>query len=144
MPTVYLQTPFLMNPMNKISKSMCNNKFQFRKIRPFGERCGDWICKNCRNLNFAFRNECNRCKLPKKEAMVIQNKEEVTNENKNNFLENDLSLNSSVNHTNSILNSFKNSYQNKNYYKYKNDYQNNNNGNKSFNYKECSSNKVDK
>lgn len=26
---------------------------------------GDWICFNCRNLNYSFRNVCNRCKVPK-------------------------------------------------------------------------------
>ena len=25
-------------------------------------REGDWICLYCQNLNFSFRNECNRCK----------------------------------------------------------------------------------
>lgn len=24
-------------------------------------RAGDWICLMCSNLNFSFRNECNRC-----------------------------------------------------------------------------------
>ena len=26
---------------------------------------GDWICINCRNLNYSFRTFCNRCKIPK-------------------------------------------------------------------------------
>ena len=26
---------------------------------------GDWICINCRNLNYSFRTICNRCKIPK-------------------------------------------------------------------------------
>lgn len=29
------------------------------------ERAGDWVCVSCRNINFAFRKECNRCKLGK-------------------------------------------------------------------------------
>ena len=29
------------------------------------ERPGDWYCAYCNNLNFAFRKECNRCRLPK-------------------------------------------------------------------------------
>jgi hypothetical protein len=29
------------------------------------ERAGDWICLSCRNINFAFRQQCNRCKLDK-------------------------------------------------------------------------------
>ena len=27
------------------------------------ERVGDWLCLSCRNVNFAFRQQCNRCKL---------------------------------------------------------------------------------
>ena len=26
---------------------------------------GDWICPFCNNLNYSFRNKCNRCKKPK-------------------------------------------------------------------------------
>ena len=48
-------------PMNK----NCYNKFQGKKAKFFVERSGDWICNSCKNLNFAFRIECNRCKLPK-------------------------------------------------------------------------------
>ncbi|XP_065095721.1 RNA-binding protein cabeza isoform X4 [Ochlerotatus camptorhynchus] len=29
------------------------------------EREGDWTCGDCSNKNFAWRNECNRCKSPK-------------------------------------------------------------------------------
>jgi hypothetical protein len=36
-----------------------------RKKKPLIEREGDWLCTKCRNLNFAFRQSCNRCKLPK-------------------------------------------------------------------------------
>ncbi|CAD8199072.1 unnamed protein product [Paramecium octaurelia] len=25
------------------------------------QRQGDWICSNCSNMNFAFRDSCNRC-----------------------------------------------------------------------------------
>lgn len=28
-------------------------------------RDGDWICSECSNKNFAWRNECNRCQAPK-------------------------------------------------------------------------------
>lgn len=28
-------------------------------------REGDWTCQSCNNTNFAWRNECNRCKEPK-------------------------------------------------------------------------------
>ena len=29
------------------------------------EISGDWLCSSCQNKNFAWRNECNRCKEPK-------------------------------------------------------------------------------
>jgi hypothetical protein len=28
-------------------------------------RQGDWQCRGCSNTNYAFRAECNKCKLPK-------------------------------------------------------------------------------
>ena len=34
---------------------------------------GDWICFNCRNLNYSFRNVCNRCKMPKVNQVMINN-----------------------------------------------------------------------
>ena len=48
-----------------------------RKTKVFTEREGDWVCNNCKNLNFAFRVECNRCHLPKgsneKKEVPIEN-----------------------------------------------------------------------
>lgn len=35
-------------------------------------RAGDWICLICNNLNFSFRNECNRCQLQTKEQNQLQ------------------------------------------------------------------------
>ena len=35
--------------------------------KTFIERPGDWICYKCKNLNFAFRTNCNRCHLTKSE-----------------------------------------------------------------------------
>ena len=34
---------------------------------PLIERKGDWSCPKCRNLNFAFRTNCNRCHLNRTE-----------------------------------------------------------------------------
>lgn len=35
--------------------------------RPFTEKVGDWVCFCCKNLNFSFRNTCNRCNITKLE-----------------------------------------------------------------------------
>ena len=43
-----------------------NSKKNKQKNKKFFEiREGDWRCSNCNNLNFSFRNKCNRCSLPK-------------------------------------------------------------------------------
>jgi hypothetical protein len=41
--------------------SMSNVKLQ----KSIERREGDWICKYCNNLNFAFRKKCNKCKMDK-------------------------------------------------------------------------------
>ena len=103
-------------------------------MRPFTERTGDWTCRNCRNLNFSFRKECNRCKLPKKEVMEVRknNVFKANNDYKNNNLENLPNLNV----YNSSFNPYSNSYQNNNKCKYKNYNQNiiinKNNNNKNY------------
>lgn len=30
------------------------------------ERTGNWLCLSCQNINFSFRQHCNRCKIDKK------------------------------------------------------------------------------
>jgi hypothetical protein len=47
------------------------------------ERHGDWICPYCENLNFAFRNKCNRCGLSKGHSE--QNNNNHLHINDNNF-----------------------------------------------------------
>ena len=117
-PTVFIPTPIFINQMNKNSTNIYN-KFQSRKMRPFAERSGDWICKKCRNLNFAFRIECNRCKLPKKDMLDNHSiRENVNNNEKNGPFLNQY-INSNYN------SSFKNNIQNKNKFKYKNQIKNN-------------------
>ena len=49
--------------INKNNKNK-NNK----KKKQFIEKEGDWCCYDCKNINFAFRNVCNRCKLDKEES----------------------------------------------------------------------------
>ena len=81
-PTMMIGTPIFFSNMPKY----CYNKLYKRKQKPFTEREGDWICKCCKNLNFAFRVECNRCKLPKG-ADSKTNNEENKNTNKENVQE---------------------------------------------------------
>ena len=37
--------------------------------KSFVEKTGDWICPNCTNINFAFRQSCNRCQLSKQKPL---------------------------------------------------------------------------
>ncbi len=45
-----------------------NNNNENKTQKQFSEREGDWICFNCKNVNFAFRKLCNRCQLSKIES----------------------------------------------------------------------------
>lgn len=67
--------------MNNLSRNYCFNRFYKKNTKPFSERERDWICPECKNLNFAFRTQCNRCKRAKEDKDVIKiNKQ---NEEKN-------------------------------------------------------------
>ena len=56
LPTVFVPTSVIINPIIKPPKNIYN-KYPKKKQKPFMERTGDWICKKCKNLNFAFRQE---------------------------------------------------------------------------------------
>ena len=86
-PTVFVPTSLIINPIIKVPKNLYNNKCPKKKMKPFSERTGDWICQKCKNLNFAFRHECNRCKTLKKESVdeTEKKKEEKNNLNDNNI-----------------------------------------------------------
>ena len=56
-----------------------------RKKQPLIEREGDWKCPKCHNLNFAFRNSCNKCKIPKEIYLKMQKKNTNDKKYKNNF-----------------------------------------------------------
>ena len=83
LPTVFVPTSVIINPIIKPPKNFYN-KYPKKKQKPFMERTGDWICKKCKNLNFAFRQECNRCKFPKKEENENENNEKKEDNNKEN------------------------------------------------------------
>ena len=82
LPTVFVPTSVIINPIIKPPKNIYN-KYPKKKQKPFMERTGDWICKKCKNLNFAFRQECNRCKFPKKEENENENNEKKEDNNNN-------------------------------------------------------------
>ena len=42
---------------------MC--QFVIKQLPSIEHKKGDWICTNCKNLNYSFRTVCNRCKYPK-------------------------------------------------------------------------------
>ena len=56
---------------HNINHNNSNNereKMKNKKKKNFVMKKGDWICYNCKNLNFAFRDKCNKCKLNKEES----------------------------------------------------------------------------
>ena len=48
-----------------------------KKKKVLAERAGDWVCAYCKNLNFSFRKQCNRCLKSKEEACAIIHKPET-------------------------------------------------------------------
>ena len=56
------------NTLNTDYSKNQNNKRKKRKNKEFVEREGDWSCYRCKNLNFKFRNKCNKCGLNKDES----------------------------------------------------------------------------
>ena len=51
-----------------VDKKKKNKNNKNKKKKQFIEKEGDWCCYDCKNINFAFRNVCNRCKLDKEES----------------------------------------------------------------------------
>lgn len=53
------------NKFDSNKKNAQNIKKEGKMKKPFELRAGDWTCTQCNNLNFSFRNVCNRCGIPK-------------------------------------------------------------------------------
>jgi hypothetical protein len=51
-------------------KQKTDQKANNNEAKERNNKKGDWICINCRNLNYSFRTICNRCKIPKINAFV--------------------------------------------------------------------------
>ena len=81
---------------NNNSNKNRNKKNQ--KKKGYIEKEGDWPCYDCKNINFSFRDVCNRCRLPKEESekkyreageklikLFIKNKNNEIHKNENTF-----------------------------------------------------------
>ena len=111
-PAILVPAPLFYNPILKNNKNMYG-KYQKKKSRPFIERQGDWVCKYCRNLNFAFRNECNRCKLLKKVCLETEKLNEENDMKNKGKIQNKKIYKYKKNHSNQIND--KDSSQNQKY-----------------------------
>lgn len=63
------------NKFNKGKQVVKNCEANKKKKKPFIEREGDWVCYQCKNLNFSFRLTCNRCEISKEENEKIVKKQ---------------------------------------------------------------------
>lgn len=52
-------------------------ELSINKPKQLKERLGDWLCLSCHNINFCFRQQCNRCKREKTLAGVPLSEEYV-------------------------------------------------------------------
>ena len=111
-PAILVPAPLFYNSILKNNKNMYG-KYQKKKSRPFIERQGDWVCKYCRNLNFAFRNECNRCKLLKKVCLETEKLNEENDMKNKGKIQNKKIYKYKKNHSNQIND--KDSSQNQKY-----------------------------
>lgn len=74
--------------LQKIKEENELNNTGDKKKKPLVERKGDWQCPKCRNLNFAFRQSCNRCKLPKPNNINTSLPNQNNNTSPNNYMQN--------------------------------------------------------
>lgn len=66
-------------PISQIKYENIANKSENSK-KILVERKGDWACPKCKNLNFSFRLQCNRCHLAKPPNLQIQSELDFYNE----------------------------------------------------------------
>ena len=60
--------------ISSLNKSDNEKSKKKKENKVLKERKGDWICYFCKNLNFSFRDICNRCQKTKKESEITSNK----------------------------------------------------------------------
>ena len=83
------------NKFDNGKKNAQNSKKEGKVKKPFEVRVGDWTCSKCNNLNFSFRNKCNRCGIPKEYSdkcksfgvFAVCNNMNDVNKSLNNWLE---------------------------------------------------------
>ena len=73
------------NSFFSIENSNTNFKKKSKHKKQFKVRLGDWICPKCENLNFSFRNKCNRCGLSKEKIEHNNNRLQSQERNLNNL-----------------------------------------------------------
>ena len=56
------------NQFNKFNHYIQYELAKKKTKRKFMERKGDWRCSKCNNINFSFRNQCNKCKISKEDS----------------------------------------------------------------------------
>jgi len=69
-----IQNGFFSGRFNKYNLKSYNkfkSNYDYKRYKIIKDKKRDWVCQLCLNLNYSFRNECNRCKLPKETC--IQN-----------------------------------------------------------------------
>ena len=54
-------------PLNYYNYQKTLERKKKKKVE-FVEREGDWSCYRCKNINFSFRDKCNKCQLSKDES----------------------------------------------------------------------------
>ena len=62
-------------------------KKKIKNTKHFKVRFGDWICPKCENLNFSFRNKCNRCGLSKEKPELSNNINQIQQQQNENNLD---------------------------------------------------------
>ena len=73
-PVILMNNPSLylnynkFNTMGNCEDFAGNEKKKKKKKKEFVEREGDWPCYRCKNLNFAFREKCNKCQMTRDES----------------------------------------------------------------------------
>ena len=71
--------------LEEIKKELEEKNSGDKKKKPLIERKGDWQCPNCHNLNFAFRQQCNRCHLSKEVYLNYKNQVQQQQQSNNNY-----------------------------------------------------------